>query len=88
MISLERVVLKMADEIGQAREADDPKRVREHVRAIRLLADLVLDEEPKKRIAEPEVSDLELRQMMGSRVEKRKEEPDYGQSDSDSLLDF
>lgn len=78
----------MADEIGQAREAVDTAKVREHVRAIRLLADLVLDEEPKKRIAEPEVSDLELRQMMGSRVEKRKEEPDYGQSDSDSLLDF
>ena len=93
MISLEQVVLKMAEEIEKAKQTGDEGQVREHVRAIRLLADLVLDQESKVEAqqSEPAISDQELRKMMGSKVEpksKPKSSDNYGQSDSDSLLDF
>src|SRR5690625_848074 len=93
MISLDQVVLKMAEEIEKAKQAEGDSQVREHVRAIHLLADLVL-EEPAKKEEEPNISEMEMRQMMGSRTQPEPKpevsqgEDKYGQSTSDSLLDF
>lgn len=42
-ISLVAVVAKMEDELRKAKAAHDPQRMREHVAAIRVLCDLMLE---------------------------------------------
>ncbi len=42
-ISLAAVVAKMEDELRKAKAAHDPQRMREHVAAIRVLCDLMLE---------------------------------------------
>ena len=95
MISLEQVVLKMAAEIDQAKQTTDQDKIKQHARAIKLLADLILDEEtPIQQAtppAQPTISEQEMLQMMGSNYQASPSPSTikkYGQSDSKSLLDF
>ncbi len=94
MISLEQVVLKMAAEIDQAKQTKDPNKIKQHARAIRLLADLILDGEgmspsTTEQPSQSAFNEHELRQMMGmTSTSPQTPKNDYGQSDSKSIFDF
>lgn len=96
MISLEQVVLKMATEIDQAKQTTDQDKIKQHARAIKLLADLILDLDNQitnqpATPAQPTISEQEMLQMMGSNYQASPNPSTtkkYGQSDSKSLLDF
>jgi len=95
MISLEQVVLKMATEIDQAKQTTDQAKIKQHARAIKLLADLILDNETTTQQAttlnQPTISEQEMLKMIGSNVQKQTKPSttnNYGQSESKSLLDF
>ncbi|MFC7062306.1 YwdI family protein [Halobacillus seohaensis] len=98
-ISNQTILKKMSSEIQEAmlNHGDDPK-VREHIRAVRLLADLVLDQNAehtgtadKKSVQEPTVE--EIRQMMGSDEPVQKKSPDtksdeHDEANGKSIFDF
>lgn len=94
MISLEQVVLKMATEIDQAKHTTDQDKIKQHARAIKLLADLILDDETTKQSEIPShqssTSEQEMLKMIGSNYQAPSQNTanKYGQSDSKSLLDF
>ncbi|GAA4078433.1 YwdI family protein [Amphibacillus indicireducens] len=94
MISLEQVVSKMAAEIDQAKHTTDQDKIKQHARAIKLLADLILDEEMPKQTVTPSsqtsISEQEMLKMIGSNYQTPNQNTanKYGQSDSKSLLDF
>ena|SRR5699024_7372851 len=98
MISYQKVILKMAAEIDQAKKTADHNRIKEHARAIRLLTDLILDDEQSQETDQVEKADpvgksladeLELRQMLGANYQgKPKDQSTEDDGQSDSLLDF
>ncbi|ADI28318.1 YwdI family protein [Geobacillus sp. FSL K6-0789] len=55
-ISLAAVVAKMEDELRKAKAAHDPQRMREHVAAIRVLCDLMLETTGQPQPSVPSVS--------------------------------
>ncbi|WP_440897885.1 DUF5327 family protein [Amphibacillus sp. Q70] len=92
MINYEKIVMKMAEEIERAKESNDYEKIKEHVRVVNLLADLILDDEQVEKSTKNDktISDeLELRKMLGESYQpqqKVKSIDNYEQPDS--LLDF
>jgi hypothetical protein len=84
-ISIAAILAKMEEELRRARAADSPQRAREHVAAVRVLCDLVLEEEEKREmpaVSLPEAAPLLIRQGKGERI-------DIGDdANGPSLLDF
>lgn len=98
MISYQKIILKMAAEIDQAKKTNDAQHIKEHARAIRLLTDLILDDEQTQQTEQVKkveqvgasVADqLELRKMLGDNYQdKPKNQSTEDDGNSDSLLDF
>lgn len=92
MINFEKIVMKMAEEIERAKKSNDHEAIKEHVRVVNLLADLILDDEQVEKSTKNDktISDeLELRKMLGESYQpqqKVKSIDNYEQPDS--LLDF
>ncbi|QHT48215.1 YwdI family protein [Halobacillus sp. ACCC02827] len=92
-ITNQTVLKKMSNEIQEAMlQYGDEQKVREHVRSIRLLADLLLEEEPVRTeapVQEPTAE--EVRRMMGvdapSRPDQQKK-VDHGEANGPSIFDF
>lgn len=92
------VLKKMSNEIQEAMlQHGNEQKVREHVRSVRLLADLLLDQEespapqPTPSTQEPTVE--EIRQMMGndkpSETKSTTEKPlDHDDANGSSIFDF
>lgn len=62
-VSNQQILNKMAQELQEARQQGETDKVREHVRAIRLLCDLVLEETAAGNRTDRE---KELQTMMGN----------------------
>lgn len=101
-ITNQAVLQKMVNELQQAMaKGERSDSVREHVRAVRLLCDLILDEDetPVKQVSQLD-QDLELKKMMGnlSNVPKsvpssqatKSDQPkiDHGDANGNSIFDF
>lgn len=104
-ISNETVLKKMMNEIQEAMlKNGETASVREHVRAVRLLCDLMLDERPAQSTgssAYPDPADVEepttaeIRKMMGDdsaskQQSDQKKNPaiDHDEANGDSIFDF
>ncbi|WP_101842334.1 YwdI family protein [Halobacillus sp. Marseille-P3879] len=103
-ISNQTILKKMSGEIQEAMlNHGDDHRVREHVRAVKLLADLVLDEgssnpsvsgpstaKSPSSVQEPTVE--EIRKMMGGEEPVRKpssdNSSDHDEANGKSIFDF
>lgn len=94
-ITNQTVLKKMASEIQEAMlQHSDEHKVREHVRSVKLLADLLLEEEntapePTRSVEEPTVE--EVRKMMGAdKPSKRTESKpiDHDDANGSSIFDF
>lgn len=95
-ISNQAAINKMISELQQAlNSSPSDEKAREHIRAVRLLCDLMLEEEP----ASSQVSsDQELQKMIGgleSSLNKEKTQQnrtsapsDYEEGNGDSIFDF
>lgn len=97
MISYQKVISKIKEEVEKAEQTPDPQRISEHARAIRLLCDLILDDgdnvpaqivsQPKT--AQPTIDQLELQQMMGTTYQSPPtNHPSVNPEKMGSLLDF
>ncbi|MFC7319417.1 YwdI family protein [Halobacillus campisalis] len=99
-ISNQTILKKMSSEIQEAMlNHGDDHRVREHVRAVKLLADLVLDQDsasqavPKQKSSVQEPTVEEIRQMMGNDqpVQKQTSAPQsdgHDEANGKSIFDF
>ncbi|MFG6114005.1 YwdI family protein [Halobacillus sp. MO56] len=104
-ISNQAVLKKMMNEIQEAMQKNsETSSVREHVRAIRLLCDLMLDERPEQSTgssAYPDPAEVdepttaEIRKMMGDLPSSRqqtdqqkKQTIDHEEANGDSIFDF
>ncbi|WP_079528431.1 YwdI family protein [Halobacillus hunanensis] len=96
-ITNQTILKKMSSEIQEAMlNHGDDQKVREHIRAVKLLSDLVLEEgsestHSSESIHEPTVE--EIRQMMGSDkpVPERSEDKsslDHDEANGKSIFDF
>ncbi|WP_082232606.1 YwdI family protein [Halobacillus massiliensis] len=101
-ISNQSILKKMSSEIQEAMlNHEDDHKLREHVRAVRLLADLVLDQETSSSLSgrsqqqgsvqEPTAE--EIRRMMGSDAPVRKASEDnkeagHDEANGSSIFDF
>lgn len=94
MITNQSVLKKMAEELQSAQQnSSDHGKVKQHARAIRLLADLLLDDKEEKVDQKPTVhksvpEELELRKMMGTEQATQSKENVEGYDNQGSLLDF
>ncbi|PBB06374.1 YwdI family protein [Salimicrobium humidisoli] len=99
-ISMQQLLQRMNKEIEEAMlRHEDPVRVREHARAVRLLCDLVLEEERQESAGAPatgEKNDMqptaeEMRKMMGQDPPERKstnDKLDHDGANGSSIFDF
>lgn len=96
-ITNQTVLKKMSSEIQEAMlKHGDEQKVREHVRSVRLLADLLLDqetngEESRSSVQEPTVE--EIRKMMGTDASlspktNAQPETDHDDANGSSIFDF
>ncbi|KHE72085.1 YwdI family protein [Halobacillus sp. BBL2006] len=94
-ITNQTVLKKMASEIQEAMlQHGDERKVREHVRSVKLLADLLLEEEttspkPTRSVEEPTVE--EVRKMMGADKPSKTTEStpvDHDDANGSSIFDF
>ncbi|RWZ58920.1 hypothetical protein EQV77_08170 [Halobacillus fulvus] len=96
-ISTQNVLKKMSNEIQEAMlQHTDQQKVREHVRSVRLLADLLLEQEeasvqPSQSVQGPTAE--EVRQMMGaepspSKSSASKDKIDHDEANGPSIFDF
>ncbi|SEO22348.1 hypothetical protein SAMN04488134_10550 [Amphibacillus marinus] len=95
-ISQDKILKKIANELALAQQTRDEQRMKEHVRAIKLLTDLILDEEVHRIDPQPKTApqlttaeQLELQKMMGSYEQSNKPkdiQKEY--RNNGSLLDF
>lgn len=96
-VSYDQILNKMMKEIQEAHMMKrHPEKVKEHVRAVKLLGDLILDEsgsiegesfqQPSERMYEPSRNT----QAQGSPTPAPKPKPtiDHEEANGDSLLDF
>lgn len=98
MISYQKIISKMAVEIEQAKKTSDAHRIKEHARAIRLLSDLILDEEqiqstePTEKtgqVGQTVTDEMELRKMIGDHYQTgSKNQFTEDDEKPGSLLDF
>ncbi|WP_017471081.1 YwdI family protein [Amphibacillus jilinensis] len=91
MISHDKILLKIEQELALAKQSPDQAKLKEHIRAISLLTDLILDteEEHKPTIKKTVSEELELRTMMGDRYQSQNtEQPSETYDNPNSLLDF
>ena len=94
-ITNDAVLKKMMKEVQEAMGKQDHASIREHVRAVKLLCDLVLDEESASSGSVQEPTAAELRKMMGDDTTPRKEpkpsvseRSEHGKANGDSIFDF
>ncbi|MFD1020031.1 YwdI family protein [Thalassobacillus hwangdonensis] len=94
-ITNDAVLKKMMKEVQEAMGKQDHASVREHVRAVKLLCDLVLDEEGSSPGNVQEPTAAELRKMMGDDTTSHKvtkssgsERSEHGKANGDSIFDF
>ncbi|MBH0230535.1 YwdI family protein [Halobacillus yeomjeoni] len=96
-ISNQTVLKKMSSEIQEAMlKHGDDQQVREHVRSVKLLADLFLEQETTTTQQAPTVNEPtveEVRKMMGANEpapsKQKKEEPiDHDDANGSSIFDF
>ncbi|MGP4059220.1 YwdI family protein [Halobacillus sp. H74] len=96
-ITNHNVLKKMSNEIQEAMlQHGNEQKVREHVRSVKLLADLLLDQESNGEQSESSVQEPtveEIRKMMGadnSPSEKREPETkaDHEEANGSSIFDF
>lgn len=92
-ISNQTILKKMSAEIQEAMlHHTEDQKLREHVRSVKLLADLLLEEEsshsPTMR-EESRPTAEEIRKMMGAKPPKQKEEDDnHDGANGSSIFDF
>lgn len=99
-VSNQQLLQRMNKEIEEAQmNHGDAARVREHVRAVKLLCDLILEEEETPARADsPQVTEdsseptaAEIRKMMGeepSKSKNKKEDRSDDEANGSSILDF
>ncbi|WP_226581524.1 YwdI family protein [Halobacillus litoralis] len=96
-ITNQTVLKKMSSEIQEAMlQHGNEQKVREHVRSVKLLADLLLDEgtgnhQPESSVQEPTVD--EIRKMMGADKQPPKQSQpqtkiDHEEANGSSIFDF
>ncbi|MYL69639.1 hypothetical protein GLW00_02185 [Halobacillus litoralis] len=97
-ITNKTVLKKMSSEIQEAMlQHGDEQKVREHVRSVKLLADLLLEEEASTQsspaaVQEPTVE--EIRKMMGAgspepvQKENKETKIDHDEANGSSIFDF
>ncbi|MBU5594827.1 YwdI family protein [Amphibacillus sp. MSJ-3] len=94
MISYQKVILKMAEEIKQANETTDQAKIIAHTRAIKLLAELILDDhqldDEAAKLDKTVADELELRKMLGENYQPKQklQQTIHHYDQPDSLLDF
>ncbi|MCT2538257.1 YwdI family protein [Aquibacillus koreensis] len=97
-ISDQTVLTKMMNELQEAlNKSGQTNVVREHVRAVRLLCDLILDSEPESTGTtepKPSIDQLELKKMMGNLGQSQPNTTpptrkiDDEEANGDSIFDF
>ncbi|MGR9048435.1 YwdI family protein [Halobacillus faecis] len=98
-ITNKTVLKKMSSEIQEAMlQHGDEQKVREHVRSVKLLADLLLEDETSTQsspgaVQEPTVE--EIRKMMGAgsrpepvQKENKETKVDHDEANGSSIFDF
>ncbi|WP_181347744.1 YwdI family protein [Thalassobacillus sp. CUG 92003] len=102
-VSNQTVLTKMSHEIQEAmaKQGESTSSVREHVRAVRLMCDLLLDEQAPQELSPSvqEPTEAEIRKMMGAAPRKTQTEDkslvktsgssfDEEDANGNSILDF
>lgn len=70
-IPITTILMKMEEQLRQAKTTASPQHLREHIAIVRALCDLVLEEETKEMTVSPsvEVSPLSISQGKSERIE-------------------
>ncbi|UOQ95034.1 YwdI family protein [Halobacillus shinanisalinarum] len=96
-ITNQTILKKMSSEIQEAMlNHGDDQQVREHIRAVKLLSDLVLEEGPNSKQTQGSVQEPtaeEIRKMMGADKPAQKESKpesslDHDEANGKSIFDF
>ena len=83
-ISVEKLLLKMADEVSKARSEVEKGKLRERLIAIRTLCDVILDDKVESEGATPNKST----HFFQASVPQKMVHTEDGDGNGDSLFDF
>jgi len=83
-ISVDKVLMKMADEVSKARSDVEKSKLRERLIAIRTLCDVILDEKSDTDRSTPQVTQTVYHSPVTQKTVKLVDEGGNG----DSLFDF
>lgn len=91
-VSNEKIINKMIQELYQAKEKNETKQMHTHISNVKLLCELLLDEEDSTENTE-EISQAELKAMLGDSVDhkptiKRTTTIDHEEANGTSIFDF